>query len=166
VAGSDEVLPILLEAPPPLYPAMRIEDVDPQVRQAGADDVWRQTVFAQLERQEYEASTNHRGGLQAPKCAQNFRTKFADHGIEIVPRTGKDEVPAWSLAWQTTGIGRLGQIEEVAPSAPSATGARVVYERNGWNEWYENTPKGLPAGSSRVTRKAPFSECRWRRLTM
>ena len=37
-------------------------------------------------------------------------------------------------------------MKEVTSSPPSSTGARVIYERDGWSEWYENTAKGLEQG--------------------
>src|SRR5262245_24654760 len=119
--------------------------IDLQVRRAGADESWWQMVSADLERQEYAASPTS-DGLQAPNRAHNLRTIFREHGIEVVPRTGKDVTPAWRFAWQTTGLGRPGHMQEVSPSTPSAQGARVVYQRNGWSEWYENTAKGLEQG--------------------
>jgi hypothetical protein len=126
-------------------PGTKPEMLDAHVRQAGGDENWWQTVSAQIERGEYAATpTPH--GLQAPNRAQNLRTTFGEHGIEIVPRTEKGVEPAWRFAWQTTGIGRPGGIEAVSPSSPSAAGARVVYQRDGWSEWYENTAKGLEQG--------------------
>ena len=69
-------------------------------------------------------------GLQAPNRAHNLRTTFGERGIEVVPRTGKDVAPAWRFAWETSGFGRPGRMQEVCghrpprPRAPaSSTGA-------------------------------------------
>ncbi|HWN83411.1 MAG TPA: integrin alpha, partial [Candidatus Udaeobacter sp.] len=120
-------------------------ELTPEVRQAGADESWWQAVTAELEREEYATKPTAQG-LQAPNRAQNMRTIFGERGIEVLPRTKKDTAPAWRFAWQTTGFGRPGCIGEVSPSSPSSAGARVVYQRDGWSEWYENTAKGLEQG--------------------
>jgi hypothetical protein len=120
-------------------------ELTPEMRQAGADESWWQAVSAKLEREEYAARSTEQG-LQAPNRAQNLRTTFGEQGIEVLPRTAKGVSPAWRFGWQTTGFGRLGRIEEVSPSSPSSAGARVVYQRNGWSEWYENAAKGLVQG--------------------
>ena len=114
-------------------------------RQAGADECWWQEVSAKIEREEYAAQSTEQG-LQAPNRAHSLRTTFGERGIEIVPRSAKNVAPAWHFAWETTGFGRPGRMKEVSPSAPSAAGARVIYQRDGWSEWYENTAKGLEQG--------------------
>ncbi|HOX27093.1 MAG TPA: FG-GAP-like repeat-containing protein [Candidatus Krumholzibacteria bacterium] len=120
-------------------------DPAPTERPAGVDAIWWQVVTADLARQEY-AATPTASGLQAPNRADNLSTRFGENGIEVLPRTAKDEVPAWRFAWETSGIGRAGRMEAVAPVLPESTGARVTYQRDGWSEWYENTAKGLEQG--------------------
>jgi hypothetical protein len=112
----------------------------------GASESWGAVVQASLVQGEYEPSTTREGILQAPNRAHDLRTTFDERGIAVGPRTKQDTSPAWRFAWQTTGFGRPGRIEEVAPSSPSAAGARVVYQRDGWSEWYENSAKGLEQG--------------------
>jgi hypothetical protein len=111
----------------------------------GADESWYQAVTGDLARAEY-AATRTPAGLQAPNRAQNLRTAFGEHGIEVVPRTGNDVAPAWRFAWKTIGMGRQGRMEEVGVASPESEGARVTYRREGWSEWYENTAKGLEQG--------------------
>lgn len=111
----------------------------------GTTDAWWASVHADLARREYEASTTPHG-LQAPNRAHNLRTTFRERGIEVMPRTGQDGAPAWRFAWETSGIGRAGRMEDVAPASPEPEGARVTYRRGGWSEWYVNTAQGLEQG--------------------
>jgi hypothetical protein len=102
-------------------------------------------VTADLARTEY-AATPTAAGLQAPNRAHNLRTTFTEQGIEVLPRTAKDMAPAWRFAWATTAVGRAGGMQAASPASPRIDGSRVVYPRDGWSEWYENTPEGLEQG--------------------
>ena len=137
-AGSARAVPECEEFHPP-------PTLDPAVRQIGADESWWQAVSSQLGRAEY-AATPTSDGLQAPNRAHNLRTMFGARGIEVVPRTSKGAAPAWRFGWETSGFGRPGRMQEVSSSSPSSAGARVIYERDGLSEWYENTAKGLEQG--------------------
>jgi hypothetical protein len=112
----------------------------------GASQDWWTTVQADLERREYEASTTREGLLQAPNRAQDLRTTFHPHGIEVVPRTSREVAPAWRFAWETAGIGRSGRMQAADPVSPTAEGTRVIYRHDGWGEWYENTAEGVEQG--------------------
>jgi hypothetical protein len=111
----------------------------------GTTDAWWASVHADLARREYEASTTPQG-LQAPNRAHNLRTTFRERGIVVVPRTGQGGAPLWRFAWETSGIGRAGRMEDVAPASPASEGSRVTYRREGWSEWYVNTAQGLEQG--------------------
>ncbi len=102
-------------------------------------------VAADLERREYTPSPTPQG-LEAPNRAHNLRTTFGERGIEVLPRTEREAAPTWRFAWETVGFGRPDWMQEVSSSSPSSAGARVIYERDGWSEWYENTAKGLEQG--------------------
>jgi hypothetical protein len=119
--------------------------LDPEVRAAGANESWWQTVSAQIARSEYEPKATD-AGLQAPNRAHNLRTTFSAHGIEVVPRTTKEVAPTWSFQWQTSSIGREGLMQNVAAVSPKSAGVRVTYQHDGWSEWYVNTAAGLEQG--------------------
>ena len=123
-------------------------DIAPAAKMAGADASWWQSVSAQIERDEYRASSTSEG-LQAPNRAQDLRTYFRAGGIEVVPRQ-EPSTPAssWHFAWRTTGWGRAGQMHAVdcAPSEPEVDGTRVCYARAGFDEWYANKKEGLEQG--------------------
>ena len=119
--------------------------LDPEARAAGAGEEWRQTVAANLAREEYLATPTPEG-LQAPNRAHNLRTIFGESGIQVVARTQQEVAPAWRFVWEASGFGRRDRMEAVAPATPAANGARVTYRREGWSEWYENTAKGLEQG--------------------
>ena len=121
------------------------ENIPSNLCQVGADPSWWQAVTDDLGRAEY-APTPTASGFQAPNRAQNLRTTFAERGIEVVPRTSKDVAPAWQFGWATRGFGRADRMEDVGPASPETNGARVTYRRDGWSEWYENSPKGLEQG--------------------
>ena len=130
--------------------------IDVGARSAGVTEDWLGRVKAQIELEEYNASVNERG-LQAPNRAHNLRTYFRDGGIEIVPRTGEG-VDAWSFGWHTLRWGREGWLMDVAgaPVEPVASGSRVTYSREGFEEWYENKKEGLEQGFT--VRERPEAE--------
>ena len=111
----------------------------------GVSDAWWSRTQADLARAEYGATLTS-AGLQAPNRAHNLRTTFAEHGIAVVPRTTSEVALESHFAWETTGIGRSGRMEEASRVSPEAEGSRVTYRRDGWSEWYENSAKGLEQG--------------------
>ena len=117
---------------------------------------WWGTVQRDLAEQEYEVTTFH-AGLQAPNRAHNFRSHFRAQEVEIVPRQRTSE-ESWRFAWQTTRFGRPGDMMTVPAMSipPQSDGARVVYERPGFREWYENTKEGLEQGFT-IERRPPGS---------
>ena len=125
-----------------------IQAVDAAAQSAGANANWWQTVSAQIARDEYHA-TSTPDGLQAPNRAHGLRTMFRTEGIDVEPRQkssiGDD---MWRFSWSTTRWGREGNMRIVEPAVPraEAEGARVLYPRPGFDEWYENTAAGLEQG--------------------
>jgi len=127
--------------------------LDPAVRRAGADEAWLQTVTARLAREEYDATSSPEG-IQAPNRAHNLRTSFRERGrIEVAPRAGAEPSDAagagsWGFVWTTTRVGRLGALRSAAGDAagPETDGSRVTYRRPGFDEWYENSSKGIEQG--------------------
>ncbi|MBU1948097.1 MAG: FG-GAP repeat protein [Candidatus Eisenbacteria bacterium] len=103
-------------------------------------------MCANIEREEYHASVNA-AGLQAPNRSQNLRTYFHNDRIELVPRMGESE-PAWRFSWRSTHWGRADRPVEVSSEMvePQANGTRVIYRRQGLDEWYENGKQGLEQG--------------------
>ncbi|MFN0149649.1 MAG: FG-GAP-like repeat-containing protein [bacterium] len=106
---------------------------------------WWQAVTEDLTREEY-SPTPSLAGFEAQNRAHNLRTTFDQGGIDVAPRTDEASAPGWRFAWHTSALGRAGNMQDAAPASPRANGARVTYERDGWSEWYENSPKGLEQG--------------------
>ncbi|HMB71107.1 MAG TPA: FG-GAP-like repeat-containing protein [bacterium] len=106
---------------------------------------------AGLEAMEYEIrATEH--GLQAPNRAQDLRTWFGDHGVDIVPRTRDAQ---WTWTWRTAEWGRAGAMKAPAVSARHVDGNRVEYRgADGLTEWYVNRPDGLEQGFTLAERPA------------
>ena len=115
--------------------------VDPP---AGADPDWVRLVSADLAGREYQASVAD-GGLQAPNRAHNFRARFGAAGLAIEPRA-LGHGAGWRFGWETAAVGRAGSMVAVAPADVHAAGSRVIYERDGFREWYENSPAGVEQG--------------------
>ena len=109
------------------------------------DESWWKAVTSDLARAEY-AATLTSAGLQAPNRAHDLRTTFGECGIAVEPRVRTDAAPPWQFVWETSGFGRTGHMIAVAPVSPESEGTLVTYRRDGWSEWYENTPKGLEQG--------------------
>ncbi len=123
------------------------------VPQDSAD--WWAQVQMDLSEREYEVTTTTRGGLQAPNRAHNFRSHYRPEEVEVVPRQETSEA-SWRFSWQTSRFGRPGRMVAVAATTapPQSDGARVVYERPGFREWYENKKEGLEQGFT-IERRPP-----------
>jgi hypothetical protein len=118
--------------------------LDPAARLAGADQEWWQAVTAQMAREEYTATANAEG-LQAPNRAHNLRTQFGAGAIAIVPRVS-DAIPGWRFGWETARFGRPDALRAVESAGPEPNGSRVTYRRPEFDEWYDNSPRGLEQG--------------------
>ena len=108
---------------------------------------WWVNVTEELTAAEYRVTADPRGSFQAPNRAHDFRTHFRA-AIEVEPRR-IESGEAWHFSWLTSGLGRRGWMQEVAPAAPEVGGphgSRVIYRRYGLVEWYENTHAGLEQG--------------------
>lgn len=120
---------------------------DPEL--PGVDRSWWDAATAGIAGAEYTPSPSP-AGIHAPNRAHNLRTTFGEQGIEVTPRTSAESTtsvaPAWRFTWKTTGIGRRDQMQSVSTASPRIDESRVVYAREGWTEWYENTAKGLEQG--------------------
>ena len=111
----------------------------------GTSGAWWTDVQADLARAEYAASTTPQGLLQAPNRAHNLRTTFDERGIAVVRARGRTALPFGTSHGRRLVSGARVRSRGLS-IVPSAAGARVVYERDGWSEWYENSAKGLEQG--------------------
>ncbi len=102
--------------------------LDPEARNAGADESWWQAVSQHLEREAYAASPIPQG-FQAPNRAQNLRTTFGERGIEVEPRTRGGHRPRLAL--------RVGDERFRAPRS-DAGGSLVA-------TFIDGRPRPLPA---------------------
>ena len=159
ISGEPHREPLASPARPPAPVVPAVEAAAPA---AGIDQGWWQTVSKQIERGEYHASATP-AGLQAPNRAQDLRTYFLADGIDVAPRQ-RDAASAWRFGWRTTRWGRENSMQSVEPNAvePEAQGARVLYARPGFDEWYENKKEGIEQGFTVHAR--PSGEG-WLRLT-
>ena len=122
----------------------------------GTSTSWWSEALAGIERAEYVPSATGRG-FQAPNRAQNFRAQFLPEVIAVEPRRNAGaEAGAWQFTWRTVGFGRThGKVTSPGASAtPELVGSRVVYARDGFREWYENTVAGLEQGFT-IDRRPP-----------
>ena len=103
---------------------------------------WWSCARVQLEAEEYVASVAA-AGLQAPNRANNLRTYFRDHGIEVVPRVRAEGGASWTWAWRLRRFGREAHLHRLPPATPIANRTIIRYERQGLVEWYENRRDGL-----------------------
>jgi hypothetical protein len=112
---------------------------------------WLTRAQRSLAAKEYEASPNARG-LQAPNRAHDLRTYFDPTGIRVHDRTAPRSPEL--LALTLSGVGRGASLAAVAPGAVVHEGARVEIRREGFVEWYENSPSGLEQGFTLAERPA------------
>jgi hypothetical protein len=124
----------------------------------GGTTDWWSAVTASIERDEYKFTMAEEGGktaLQAPNRAHNFRSRYRESEVEVLPRQSEG-APAWRLSWQTKAWGRSGAMTDVNPVSPevNADGTRVTYRHGCMNEWYENRAEGLEQGFTIEARPA------------
>ncbi|MET9020692.1 Ig-like domain repeat protein, partial [Actinopolymorpha sp. NPDC004070] len=86
-------------------------------------------------------------GVVLHNPAQRLRAQFDRHGVVV--RSGKG-----SLGLRLTGYGSDGHMRAVKAISPKATANRVVYQRGGIKEWYDNGPLGLEQGFTIADRPA------------
>lgn len=81
---------------------------------------------------------------QAPNRRNGFRAYFLPEGVRLVPRLGTE--PGWSLGLSLAAYGCRGHMRPVSPADPEINGARVRYQRDGFEEWFANDDRGLEHG--------------------
>jgi len=84
--------------------------------------------------------------FQARNEAHRFAMRFEDHAVAISNIEDEPATEGWSAALRFSSIGRAGQRREPVVSSAHADGARMVYRREGMEEWYVNGPLGLEQG--------------------
>jgi len=112
---------------------------------------WWNHVQKDIREREYHVTYQEKGVIpgitpayQAPNRAQNLRTYFRPQGIVVIPRT--EETPSWKLELSLVGYGR-GETKEVLKTPViNVDRAKIVYNRGGIKEWYQNRPEGLEQG--------------------
>ncbi len=106
---------------------------------------WWKLASRSIQQMEYRITPDG-GRPQAPNRAHHFRTSFGDGTIEVAPREATGSEPAWSWSWETISFGRSGPEATLNRVSPAISGARALYDRGPFEEWYENGPSGLEQG--------------------
>ncbi len=99
-------------------------------------------VLESIAAREYHASV-HASELQAPNRAQGFRTKFREHGVELVDR---DQAAQPLLRLSLVQWGRVDRLQSAEPGVLIADGVRVERRSKSLTEWYINSSDGLEHG--------------------
>ncbi len=113
---------------------------------------WWATVQKEIAQSEYNVTWQDHSSIpelgaawQAPNRAQDLRTYFTTGGPRVIRRTAGAGSWTWGLE-----IAGCGSAEECAALSGArdvcAEGNRIVFEREGLDEWYVNTEAGLEQG--------------------